>query len=273
MEKVFSFWPLFATIDGSMNKLQRRPGDPAFDQHLSQISTAWTMLFAAHAGGTRTVGAAQGQLLQRYSAAVYRYLVAAVRDSDIADELFQEFALRFVRGDFKRADRERGRFRDFLKTALYHLIVDHQRKQQRRHLSLTPDAPEPTAKRDSDSEVDQDFMAIWRAELLDRAWEGLAEIERQTGQPLHTVLRWRTDHPEMRSPQMAEQLAARVGKAVTAEWVRKRLFVARERFTDLLLEEVARSLESPTAEMLEQELLDLGLFEYCRAGLDRRRKG
>ena len=39
----------------------------------------------------------------------------AHRDKDAADELSQEFALRFVRGDLKGADRERGWFRDFLK--------------------------------------------------------------------------------------------------------------------------------------------------------------
>jgi RNA polymerase sigma factor (sigma-70 family) len=249
-----------------------QPADPAIHQHLSQISTAWTVLFAAHTGQAQSTGAAQAELLQRYSAAVYRYLLAAVRDSNIADDLFQEFALRFVRGDFKGADRERGRFRDFLKTSLYHLIVDHQRKQQRRLLSLSPEAPEPTADTDPVPESDQEFMAIWRAELLNRAWDGLAEMERQTGQPLHTVLRWRTDHPEMRSPQMAEQLAGRVGKPITAEWVRKRLFVAREKFTEFLLEEVERSLDHPTTESLEQELLDLGLFEYCQAALERRRK-
>jgi hypothetical protein len=57
---------------------------------------------------------------------------------------------------------------------------------------------------------------------------------------------------------------------VTAEWVRKRLFLAREKFTDLLLDEVARSLGDPSADEVEQELIDLGLFDYCRAALERR---
>ena len=48
-------------------------------------------------------------------------------DADLADEMFQEFALRLVRGDFRNADAARGRFRFFLKTALYHLVVDAQR--------------------------------------------------------------------------------------------------------------------------------------------------
>ena len=66
---------------------------------------------------------------------------------------------------------------------------------------------------------------------------------------------------------MAEQLAPVIGKPVSAEWVRKRLQRARDRFAELLLQEVARSLGAPTEEELEEELLALGLFEYCRSAL------
>ena len=241
------------------------------DQHLSEISTVWTVLFQAHAGPADAAGAAQRQMLQRYSSAVYRYLLAAVRSPEVADDLFQEFALRLVRGDFKRADPERGRFRDFLKTSLYHLIVDHGRRQQRRPLTLSPDHPEPAGEPPPEAASDREFLAIWKSELMRRAWEALAQVERQTGQILYTVLRARADHPELRSPQMAEQLSRQLGKPVSAVWVRKRLFLAREKFTDLLLEEVARSLEQATLEDLEQELADLELLDYCRPALERRR--
>jgi RNA polymerase sigma-70 factor (ECF subfamily) len=243
----------------------------ALNQRLSQITTTWTAVFQAHASYADQVGAAQRQLLQRYSPAIYRYLLGAVRSPDVADELFQEFALRLVRGDFKRADPERGRFRDFLKTTLYHLIVDHQRRQQRQLVPLAPGIPEPAVEPPSVADSDREFLAIWRAELMERAWEGLARLERETGQPLHTVLRLRTDNPDLRSPQMAEQLTARLAQPVTAEWVRKRLFLAREKFTDLLLQEIELSLGSPTESELEQELIDLGLLASCQAALARRR--
>ena len=38
---------------------------------------------------------------------------------------------------------------------------------------------------------------------------------------------------------------------------------------DLLLDEVAQSLEAPTAERLQEELAELTLLEYCRSALDR----
>jgi len=111
------------------------------NERLSQISTRWTLLFQAHQGSAEAVSTAQKQLIQRYTPAVYRDLLGAVHDPEAADELFQEFALRFVRGDFKRADPERGRFRDFLKTSLYHLVVDYQRRRQQQAVPLPRTAP------------------------------------------------------------------------------------------------------------------------------------
>ncbi len=67
----------------------------------------------------------------RYGGAVQRYLLASVRDPDAASDLAQEFALRFLRGDFHRADPGRGRFRDFVKRAIYHLMIDHFRERKK----------------------------------------------------------------------------------------------------------------------------------------------
>jgi RNA polymerase sigma-70 factor (ECF subfamily) len=245
------------------------PRPDLLDQHLSQLTTTWTALFQAHADGG-AAPAAQQVLLQRYGGAVYRYLLASVRDRDAADELFQEFALRLVRGDFRRADPGKGRFRDFLKTCLFHLVVDFQRRQKRGPVPLPPDAPEPADDAAPSAASDQEFQTIWLAELMNRAWAALAEAERREGRPLHAVLRFRTDHPELRSAEMAAQLSARLGRAVTAGWVRKQLMSARERFTDLLVEEAAQSLGTPTADELGQELADLGILDYCRDALGRR---
>ena len=57
---------------------------------------------------------------------------------------------------------------------------------------------------------------------------------------------------------------------MTALGVRQMLHRARERFADLLVEEVAQTLGDPTDERLEEELIDLELYEYCRVALRRR---
>lgn len=242
------------------------------DQHLSHLDTLWTVVRQAHQSPVDGSTAAQQRLLEHYGPAVYRYLLGASHSQDAADELFQEFALRLLRGQFRNADPSRGRFRSFLKTALSNLVTDYHRRRQRQHAPLTADAPEPVAEQASPgSEDDEAFLTAWRAELMARTWQALERIERQTGQPFHTVLRFRLDNPDLRSPEMAERLTARLGKTVSAEWVRNRLHHAREKFTDLLLDEVARTLDRPTPDELEQEVIGLGLLEYCKDALQRRR--
>jgi len=245
----------------------------AFKHHLSEISTLWTEFRQAHGGpqaGGATREEAQAQLLSRYAPAIYRYLLGALRDPDAADELFQEFALRFVRGDFHRADERRGRLRDFLKTALFHLIIDAQRRRKRASEPLGAEAEGVEAPPESPgAEDDHRFLEVWRAELLARSWDALAEHERKTGRPLHSVLRLRYDYPDLRSPELAERLGSQLGRPISAVWFRKKLSQAREVFTDFLLETVARSLAEPTREDLEQELIDLGLLSHCREALER----
>jgi RNA polymerase sigma-70 factor (ECF subfamily) len=248
-------------------------GPEKSDDHLSQLSTAWTMLFQAHDGPAEAAREARRQLLQRYGGPVYRYLRAAARDPDAADELYQEFALKFVRGDFKRAHPDRGRFRDFLKTALYHLVVDYHKRGQRRPGPLPAESEVVAPAGGPAGESDVAFLEAWRAELLNQGWESLARWERETGQPLHTVLRYRTDHPELQSPEMAKGLARELGRPVSAGWVRKQLHFARERLADLLLKEVLLTVEPTSAEELAGELIDLGLLEYCRGALERHAQG
>lgn len=263
--------------DAAMSKDNRdepRPSHSSSEmagRHISQIETLWPMLRQAHGGTADQVNAAQEVILKRYRPAVYRYLLACVGDADAADELCQEFALRFLRGDFRNANPERGRFRDLLKSALYHLVIDHHKKKKKNLPGLSQ-GPEPAASEASTMESDRRFIEAWRAELLRRAWEALAEEEKRTGRYLHTVLHFRAEHPDLRSAQMAEHLSARLHRELSADWVRKWLHEAREVFARMLLNLVAESLEDTSFESLEQELIDLKLHEYCKTALDKRRK-
>lgn len=237
------------------------------DQRLSRIVTMWTMVLRAHGMDGAGAQDAQCRLLDRYRGAVFRYLLGAVRDPDAAEELAQEFALRFVRGDFRRANPERGRFRSYLKTALIHLVTDYQRARQAAPRPLSPDAPEPAAPPASDADSERDFTADWRQELLERTWRALAEYN----PTYQAALQLRVENPDMPSPEMAGQLTERLGKLISAALVRKSLQRAHEKFADLLLDEVATSLENPGAEDLKNELTELDLLRYCRSAFDRRK--
>ena len=206
----------------------------------------------------------------RYGGAIRRYLRAALRDPDTAEELFQEFALHFLNSDFRHADPQRGRFRDYVKTSLVHLIGNYHKRRQRQPRPLPPGHPGPPVEAPAGPDLDPVFLASWRDELLARAWQALAQAEGPGHPPLYTVLRFRADHPELSSHEMADRLGARLGRPPTAVGVRQMLHRARERFADRLIEEVAHSLGDPTPERLAEELIDLGLYEYCRPALQRR---
>jgi RNA polymerase sigma-70 factor (ECF subfamily) len=205
--------------------------------------------------------------MQRYAGAVYRYLLGAVRDKDVATELFQEFALRFVRGDLRRADPARGRFRNYVKVAIIHLVSDYYRSRRNWPQPLPDDFALPIDHTTSSLDPDDRFVDSWREELVSRTWAAMAVAH----PALHAALVFHLEHPEIPSPGVADRLTADLGKRVTPTNARVMLHRAREKFGDLLVEEVAQTLDSPTQDELSQELSILRLDKLCAAALKRRR--
>jgi RNA polymerase sigma-70 factor (ECF subfamily) len=243
-----------------------------FNQNLSEISTKWVTFRKAHQGPAEEVTAAQLRMMQRYYGAVHRYLLGALRDPHAADELTQEFAFRFMRGDFQGADPRRGRFRDYLKTVLRRLVANHFKQRQAEPVALPPVVADPLALGPDAEDTDDQFLSTWRRELLNRAWQSLKADETKKHQPYYTLLRLRLEHPvdELSSAQLAKRLETQFGKPFSSDNVRKLLQRARERLARYLLDEVAQSLQEPTTSELEQELRDLGLLGYCRSALAER---
>lgn len=240
---------------------------------LSSITTMWSVVLDAHDAEPQVAQAAQRRLLDRYGGSIKRYLLKATRDEDSADELYHEFVLRFLRGDYRKASPQRGSFRGYVKTVLAHLIVrHHKQKKAGEFRQMGPEVPEPAVEQSMSLAEDRDFLDSWRSELTARCWAALARDEEAGGQPYFTILQFRSAHPTMPSAEMAEALAAKFGRPLTAVGVRQSLHRARLAFARLLVEEVMQSLVDPTDEQLDQELIVLGLFEHCRPVLEERRR-
>jgi RNA polymerase sigma-70 factor (ECF subfamily) len=249
--------------------------------YLSDLTTRWSNVFRARQAEGDAAAAARHELLLRYHEAVLRYLRAELRDAQAADQVCSDFAVRVLEADrlLQRADPGRGRFRDYLKAVLRHMVADHYRQRELENRKREPFAPdedkEPAA---CDPGEDERFLSCWRQELVNRAWEALAQAEKRLGQPYATLLRLQEEQPGLRSAELAEQLAARLGRPFTAAGVRQLVHRGREVFGDLLVGEVARSLQvdltAPEgADRVEEELIELGLlFSYCKAALQRRRR-
>lgn len=243
----------------------------AFSERLSRVTTCWNLVRDAHADDADEAITARNELMQRYHGAAYRYLVASLRDVDRADEVFQEFALRFARGDFRNADP--GRFRQYLKTALINLVRQHHRGAARgAAVGLDAEVTDPDVNDPAD-DVDESFIRSWRDELLARAWGRLAEVESEQRRPWFTALLYRSQHPEANSTDIAIHITQQMqaDEPVSEAAARKLLQRARDYFADTLLDDVAFMLETVEPDRLEEELTDLGLLGYCRSALKRRR--
>jgi RNA polymerase sigma-70 factor (ECF subfamily) len=259
---------------------------------LSCIDTSWSEIYRAHQGEGDAVVSAQRRLLLRYYHPIYRYLRAMVRDAATAEELTHEFVVRFLRGDFKQADPSRGRFRDLLKRALRHLVIDywrHKRVEKERIPCRLPEdwqgtpaeadwrrCPPPQrrpAAPDLDTaEADRTFLRGWRTEMLTQAWRALAQFQEQTCCSYHTVLRLRADRPEERTAELARLASARLGRPLSEAAYRQVLRRARDKFADFLVTEVARTLATTNPDAIEEELIELDLLSYCRRSVARMRK-
>src|SRR4051794_5940964 len=221
------------------------------EERLSQIPTNWTTISSAHTSGTESQKA-MNDLVGRYHDAVTRYIHLKVRDKHLADEVLQEFWTKLLTGKLAGADRTKGRFRDYLRTVLHRLIIDHFRV--RKLQSLPPgdllDASEP----------DEDFNRVWRDAVLNRVWSRLETYQAVTPKNRYaSVLALRREYPKASIDDIAVLLGQETGQAMSPEAFRKNLQRARAKFIELLIQELRETIHPTNNEDVEAEIYDLGL--------------
>ena len=223
---------------------------------LTTLETSWTTIRTAHLPGPAGQ-AAMRDLIGRYHDAVERYLRLKLRDRNLADEVFQEFWTKLLTHKLAGADHSKGRFRDYLRTVLHRLIIDHFRS--RKFQSLPPgDILDPSAP-------DDEYDRVWRDAIIRRVWSRLETYEARTPKNRYAkVLHLRVGDPDAPIEQLAEQLSAEEGTRITPEAFRKTLQRARSKFLELLVEELRLTIHPATPEDIEAEIFDLGLGNLYR---------
>jgi RNA polymerase sigma-70 factor (ECF subfamily) len=223
---------------------------------------------------------ARNELLVRYHVAVYRYLQSRLSDPHAADDLFSLFAERVKENHpfLKRADRGRGRFRDYLRGVLQRMIVDYYRQQARDQRKVGPLPIEPLPDRAEGQDGEEQFNKVWAEELMNQAWRALEDTCRARGQAYFALLLYKGQNPGSRSEQIAAHFSKELGKPLTAANVRQLLHRGQELLSDLLVEEVARSLRqklgaAASIDQVEEELIALGLLDTFRKKALERRRG
>jgi RNA polymerase sigma-70 factor (ECF subfamily) len=226
------------------------------EKRLTEIPTSWTTIRTAHATGPDR-DTAMSELIGRYHDAVGRYLKLKLRDENLADEVSQEFWTKLLTNKLAGADPSKGRFRDYLRTVLHRLIIDHFRVRKLQQLPpgdlLDPSTP------------DSDFDQVWRESVIKRVWSRLETYEVNTPKNRYaTVLHLRVGNVDAPIEELAQQLSEQSGGKVSPEAFRKTLQRSRSKFLELLIQELRETIHPAEPQDIEAEIFDLGLGNLYR---------
>jgi RNA polymerase sigma factor (sigma-70 family) len=212
-------------------------------------TTRWSLIRAAHQGGADGRRDALESLLAEYWRPLYAYLRRKGLGPEAAEDAVQGLFLRLLEHDaWERLDPGRGRFRSYLLTALEHHLVSGYEKERAQKRGGGKVVPLDTldAERDLPALPEDPARAFdrqWALGVLQRAAARLAseyDSGRRKGAPAVVLRFFSLDE----APSYAEAAAA--SKMSPAQF-KAALHRARERFREILREEVAETVDGDDA--------------------------
>jgi len=223
--------------------------------------TRWSLIGALRNGDSQTGGAAHATLCEAYWYPLYAYVRRSGHDAEEARDLTQGFFAHIIEKNFfALADRERGRLRTFLLTALQRFLRDEWRKSQTLKrgggaplLSIDEALAEERYAREPVDALTPEliFERRWALELLERTLLGLREEYAGAGKAeVFDALKFHLA-PDGHEPS-SEESGARLG--LTAGAVRVAVSRLRARYRERLLREVAASLDANTEAEVDAEI-------------------
>ena len=241
--------------DESGSRTEDRP-EPLF------VTTHWSVVLAAGHGDTNRAGDALAHLCQTYWYPLYAFARRRGCSTHDAQDLTQEFFYRLLQGNWvAKADRQRGRFRSFLLSAMKHFMANewNRASAQKRGggqpiLSLNDDSAERRYQFEpADTATPESlFERGWAVTLLEGVLARLEEEYRGAGKqswmeairPALTTDRGALEYAE---------LARKLGMSETA--ARVAVHRLRQRYRQLIRAEVAGTVASP--DEVEEEMRHL----------------
>jgi len=229
--------------------------NPAF------VTTHWSVVLTAGRTDTTRANAALTTLCQTYWYPLYAYVRHRGQSPQDAEDLTQEFFARLIeKNTLGKLDRKGGRFRSFLLTAMNHFLVDEWKKaraQKRgggRVVSLdTHDAGARFGLEPVDTFTPEKlFEQNWALALLDTVFTRLRREQEAAGRgALFEALKFSLTGSRSAVPYA--DLAKQLGLAEST--VKVTVHRLRQRYRELLREEVAQTVASP--DEVEEELRGL----------------
>jgi len=221
-------------------------------------TTHWSVVLAAAHGDSTGAGAALSQICQSYWYPLYAYVRRRGHSPHDAQDLTQAFFLRLLERNWvEAADRERGRFRTFLLTALQRFLSDEwdKARAQKRggdlvHVPLQLDSFETRYGHEPADTLtpEQTYERSWALTLLDTVLHRVqAEYERDGKGELFAALKTCLAGTGKSLPYA--ELAGPLGLNESA--VKVIVHRLRQRYRQLLRAEIAHTV-SGTADVDEE---------------------
>jgi len=223
------------------------------------VTTHWSVVLTAGLSDSTRAQAALANLCQAYWYPLYAYVRRRGYGPHDAQDLTQEFFARLLQQNWlAQADRERGRFRTFLLSALNHFLTNewHKAQAQKRGggvqtVPLQLDTAETRYGQEPADRLapDQVYERRWAIALLDQVLDRL-RAEHVVG---HKTALFETLKPCLigdRPAQPYATLAAQLGLSEGA--VKVAVHRLRQRYRQLLREEIAHTVA--TSGEVEEEM-------------------
>lgn len=227
-------------------------------------TTRWSLVHRANGDVDEDARAALAALCDSYWYPIYAYIRRSGHSAHDAEDLTQGFFARLLEKDIlAAADPAKGKLRTFLLTCVRnYLHNEHARASAERrgaHLltSFNQDwAEERYATEPSDDLTpDRLYQRRWALTLLEFTLQLLGEEYTADGKgDLFTALRPCLGFSKEKTPNYAD-LATRLGSSESA--VKTQVFRLRQRWREILFQQVSLTLDDPTSDQIKDELSEL----------------
>jgi len=240
--------------------LKGGPGETPAPERLPLFTTThWSVVLAAGEGDSPQTDAALEQLCRTYWYPLYAYVRRRGYRPEDAQDLTQEFFAHLLEKQaFGRLEREGGKFRSFLLTALNHFLANEwaRRNAQKRgagkvRFSLDELEPETRYRFEPTDDVTPEtfFERRWAATLLEQVMNRLRdEYVREGKAELFQRLQPCLTGAEQMLPYV--ELATLLG--MTENAVKMAVYRLRRRYGELLRAEIVHTVASP--QEVEEEI-------------------
>jgi RNA polymerase sigma-70 factor (ECF subfamily) len=220
---------------------------------IDQISTRWAFIRDPV------------KFVMRYAPAIQGYLGVFLKNPHDVEDVCQALLLRVVERGMVEENLLQGRFRDYLIATVRNAALAHLRRRSLKtqdgcQLEGVAAVPEVFVLPD-----EEEWLSRWRRVVLSGAWDALEMHENEhPGNLSFTALRALVEHPDESSSQLAARVSQVCGRIVAPEAFRKQVSRARRLFAEFLVAETARTLDNPTPQHVEEELIDIGVMKHVQ---------